>query len=273
MSDLSEGKVHASSVKLEDKRPNTPNITWQHLWPYDESRNALSQSSFADIPNEILLRIFQLLSIQDLCNVSSVCRLFKMIVDQDNLWKYKCNTTTRLYSKSFKQIYMDWMYEKYLRNTQLQKMGRWTRTGCANHGTIPPLYPLRPMSKHQFETISGFLQHPNLSSDITIKLSVDIANNAHQLLRLLGKAIQFQEQWQQSTILKQMITRYYRFMQLKASHPPNLLLIPTLDIELVWQTHLLRPKMYKVDCLRLFGRVIDHSSLMTEVEQFFKEQA
>ncbi|CAF0941090.1 unnamed protein product [Rotaria sordida] len=70
-----------------------------------------------------------------------------------------------------------------------------------------------------------------------------------------------------------MITRYYRFMQLKASHPPNLLLIPTLDIELVWQTHLLRPKMYKVDCLRLFGRVIDRSLLMTEVEQFFKEQA
>jgi hypothetical protein len=28
------------------------------------------------------------------------------------------------------------------------------------------------------------------------------------------------------------------------NNPPNILLIPTLDIEIIWQTHLLRPEMY-----------------------------
>ncbi len=90
----------------------------------------------------------------------------------------------------------------------------------------------------------------------------------------MEKASIFQEQWQQSAILKQMIQRYYRFMQLKASNPPNILLIPTLDIEMIWQTHLLRPEMYRNDCLRLFRRIIDHSLIMkNEMKAFFKEQA
>jgi hypothetical protein len=107
----------------------------------------------------------------------------------------------------------------------------------------------------------------------TIELSVDIENTARQLVLLLEKASKFQQQWQQSAVLKQMITRYYRFMQLKAFHPPNVLLIPTLDIEIVWQTHLLRPEMYQTDCLRLFRRVIDHSLLLSDVQNFSKEHA
>jgi hypothetical protein len=94
-----------------------------------------------------------------------------------------------------------------------------------------------------------------------------------QLISLLEEALVFQQQWQGSLVLKQMIQRYYRFMQLKASQPTNLLLIPTLDIEIVWQTHLLRPEMYQNDCLRLFRRVIDHSLIINGIEQFYKEQA
>jgi hypothetical protein len=36
----------------------------------------------------------------------------------------------------------------------------------------------------------------------------------------------------------------------------------TVDIEIIWQTHLLRPEMYRNDCLRLFRRVIDHSLMI-----------
>ncbi|CAF2738746.1 unnamed protein product [Rotaria sp. Silwood2] len=70
-----------------------------------------------------------------------------------------------------------------------------------------------------------------------------------------------------------MITRYYRFMQLKAYHPANILLIPTIDIEIVWQTHLLRPEIYQADCRHLFRRVIDHSLLINDIQQHIKEQA
>jgi hypothetical protein len=104
----------------------------------------------------------------------------------------------------------------------------------------------------------------------TIELSVDIEKTARELIKLYEKASKFQ---QQSDILKQMITRYYRFMQLKAFHPSNILLVPTLDIEIVWQTHLLRPEMYQTDCMRLFHRVIDHSLLVSDIEKFLKDEA
>ena len=104
-------------------------------------------------------------------------------------------------------------------------------------------------------------------------MSVDIDTTARELNKLLEKVSKFQEQWEQSPVLKQIIRRYYHFMQLKASLPSNILLIPTLDIEIIWQTHLLRPEMYRADCLRLFRRIIDHSLLISDVQEFFKEQA
>jgi hypothetical protein len=104
-------------------------------------------------------------------------------------------------------------------------------------------------------------------------LPVNIDKTARELISLLEKASKFQVEWRQSEIIKQMITRYYRFMQLKASCPKNILLIPTLDIEIIWQTHLLRPIIYREDCMRLFHQIIEHSLITNDIEQFLKEQA
>ena len=104
-------------------------------------------------------------------------------------------------------------------------------------------------------------------------MSVDIDRTARGLISLLEKASIFQEQWQQPVVFKQMAQRYYRFMELKSSYPPDILLIPTLDIEMIWQTHLLRPEVYKNDCLRLFGLVIDHSLILNNIDRTFKKEA
>lgn len=84
--------VQKKYVELLKKQPSPPNITWQHIWSLGETRRALSKSPFAKIPNEILLHIFKLLSVSDLCNVSLVCRSFKMIADQDEIWILKCDS-------------------------------------------------------------------------------------------------------------------------------------------------------------------------------------
>ena len=52
--------------------------------------DALSESPFSNIPNEILFQIFKLLSISDLGKVSLVCRFFKTIASQDEIWQSKC---------------------------------------------------------------------------------------------------------------------------------------------------------------------------------------
>ena len=85
-------KKESKYVELIDKQPSAPTLTWQYTWSFDETQDALLKSMFAEIPNEILLRIFKFLSVRDLCNISLVCRWFKMIGDQDEIWKLKCNS-------------------------------------------------------------------------------------------------------------------------------------------------------------------------------------
>ncbi len=84
--------TETNGIELNEEKSNIPNVTWQHIWSFNETRDALSESSFIAVPNEILLRIFRLLSVRDLCNISLVCRLFKMVADQDFIWKLKCNS-------------------------------------------------------------------------------------------------------------------------------------------------------------------------------------
>ncbi|UJR10791.1 hypothetical protein I4U23_014978 [Adineta vaga] len=268
-------KNNTSAANIPSRKP--PKLTWQHSWPLDQTANALVDSSFRLLPPEVLLQIFKGLSVHDLGNVALVCRTFKMIVDQDDIWKTKCNSSTKIQSKSFKEIYMDWMYEKYLRNIELEEVEAHyfiesSHVACGMR-CGPPQYPIRQNGIHDFAAIGEFKQHPNESSDMTITLSVNLDKTACELISLLQKATPFQDKWRESSVIKQMITRYYRFMQLKAASPNNLLLVPTLDIEIIWQTHLLRPTMYRDDCMRLFHRVIDHSLLTNDVEQFLKEQA
>ncbi|CAF1067084.1 unnamed protein product [Adineta ricciae] len=260
-------------------KPNRdpPNVTWQHSWSSSETATGLAESLFRFLPPEVLLQIFKGLSVHDLGNISLTCRALKIIADQDDIWKLKCKSSTKVQSKTFKEVYMDWMHEKYLRNIELEEveaeyMERSAYVACGMR-CGPPEYPIRPDGKHDFGAVGGFKEHPNQSSTMIIDLSVDINKMAKELLSLLEKAEQFKAEWRKSSVIKRMITRYYRFMQLKASMPNSVLLIPTLDIETIWQTHLLRPTMYHDDCLRLFHRIIDHSLLSSDIEQFLKERA
>ena len=65
---------------------------------------------------------------------------------------------------------MDWMYEKYLRNAELnevEKIYRERRSHIAcGKRRGPPQYPMRPASKHHFVPIGGFKQHPNESQEM-----------------------------------------------------------------------------------------------------------
>ncbi len=78
---------------IESKIRNcSPQINLKHVWKFDETQNALLNSPFFIIPTEVILKIFRLLSIHDRRNISLVCRYFKMIVDNDNIWKTRFNS-------------------------------------------------------------------------------------------------------------------------------------------------------------------------------------
>jgi F-box-like len=86
-------KRGVTGKSTKDSRPSRgpPMITWTHVWPSDQVKTALAQSPFGFLPIEVILQIFKHLSVHDLGHVSLVCRSFKMIADQDEIWKLKCN--------------------------------------------------------------------------------------------------------------------------------------------------------------------------------------
>lgn len=57
--------------------------------------------------------------------------------------------------------------------------------------------------------------------------------------------------------LKRALIRYERFMQLFKEHPGTML-VPTLDIDLVWHTHQCSPKSYQSFSAKVAGRSINH---------------
>jgi hypothetical protein len=83
--------------KSENEEFVIPDIFWLHSWSLNETRDALSQSLFNNIPNEVILHLFRFFSVRDLCNVSRVCRTFKIIADRDQLWKSKCDSKSIYY--------------------------------------------------------------------------------------------------------------------------------------------------------------------------------
>jgi hypothetical protein len=69
-----------------------PHVTWKHIWSVNQTQQALQESLFARLPIEVMLQIFRCLSVNDLANISLVCRQFKMTADSDEIWKPKCNS-------------------------------------------------------------------------------------------------------------------------------------------------------------------------------------
>lgn len=53
------------------------------------------------------------------------------------------------------------------------------------------------------------------------------------------------------------LDRYLRWLALKQLFP-RARFAPTRDIDLFWHLHMLSPVAYYDDCMRLFGRILDH---------------
>lgn len=62
--------------------------------------------------------------------------------------------------------------------------------------------------------------------------------------------------WMRENILESAVERYRKFQLLHKSHP-NKLLVPTIDISLVWQAHKNIPESYQSYCRALTGSLID----------------
>ncbi|XP_059177584.1 uncharacterized protein LOC131956954 [Physella acuta] len=93
------------------------------------------------------------------------------------------------------------------------------------------------------------------SNDVPI--SVDLPDAAKFLLEFLSE-ISAKPELYEGPLVECAIQRYERYwLPLVAKHPGRLLPAP-LDIEWIWQCHMLSPAAYNTDCHNIAGKLIDH---------------
>jgi len=71
--------------------------------------------------------------------------------------------------------------------------------------------------------------------------------------------------------VERAIERYGQFLAL-AKEQPDTLLVPTLDVDLIWHVHMLSPVDYREDCEALLGRQLKHDATLpaATIEDGFK---
>jgi len=57
---------------------------------------------------------------------------------------------------------------------------------------------------------------------------------------------------------------YFNFMQLMKKREPSIPLVPTLQIDLFWHTHMRNPIQYMADCKLYFGDILEHDDAIPE---------
>ena len=67
------------------------------------------------------------------------------------------------------------------------------------------------------------------------------------------------------------VKQYKRFLNLKIKYP-NLNLVPTDDIDMIWHAHILDTEQYAKDCANLFGTFLHHNPFSESMEMKLKKR-
>lgn len=118
----------------------------------------------------------------------------------------------------------------------------------------------------------GWQVHPDSSPEITLDClaELNVAKAAQELITFnkIVKECEFKP-----ADIQAAFERYEKFLRLQLKHP-RVFLIPTLEIELVWQSHMIRPSVYEKDFSHVFGsKILDHSLIGGGYEYHYKHAA
>ncbi|XP_046563454.1 glycine-rich domain-containing protein 1-like [Haliotis rubra] len=69
--------------------------------------------------------------------------------------------------------------------------------------------------------------------------------------------------YQDEKFLKSCVMRYKQFLYAKKHHP-RMFLVPCYDMDLIWHTHQLHPRIYARDTLNLIGQIFDHDDSVND---------
>lgn len=105
-----------------------------------------------------------------------------------------------------------------------------------------------------------------------IKFETVTSNNTADGFDLIGSAIRQAsflwqisgERYEDQDFLEEGLLNYHRFLQMKP-HASNMILVPTLQIDLLWHTHMLtNMSLYVEDCTKIMGGMLTHDDSQSD---------
>jgi len=252
----------------------------------DEAAPTTTNDIFVHFPPEIWVEILEYLSAKDLSVASLVSRTWHYCTSIDKLWKSHCGNSKyepqrKLANQTWKELYYELQVEQK-RKQMRREVAEWNRRNWQRRAACgmrrpPPKLARRPRPGSEldrFVPVVGFKVHPNSSKDLTLDFQFDIKASARELLTFLQSySSKGSKICRNAAEVKTAMWRYERFMKLQAKYADQLL-IPTVEIELIWQSHLVRPTAYLKDIYDVLGvPMIEHRLIGTDVDKLLKEEA
>jgi hypothetical protein len=225
-----------------------------------------------NLPQDTLEVILDYLSPKNILQFRLVSKRFDNVVQDLEIWKKFLeleSNSAPIQKKSWLEVYILCKKRKIecdqIISEKMKNLSPPPPLPSCGLAYIPENNQIIEMpKKHSFSPIGGFQSHPMDSDFVSITFKVlpklEMTSETIKTLEYNFKDMNLSEDFFESAIM-----RYDCFMKLKAKYP-DMLLIPTIDIEMVWCSHLIRPSMYHKDCKKLYGKIIDHHLVSTSSE-------
>lgn len=227
----------------------------------------LKENLFFKDTKDIESYIFSYMTNKDLFKIRLLSKFHYSLVENLYLDVLKKEKILKIPNKSiFSTIYL---YHKELFKVD-QQFKLEFNCSCHQPKRVRVLRKFRHLvDTTNFEPIYGFSKHPDSQEGLVVCFKTDLAQNCSYYVDLEKK---LQKVKMSKEFIKNSMMRYYNFLKLKELYP-NTLFIPTLDIEMVWISHLLKPEIYEEDCMKLFGRVIEHELYLNDSNKSIRHEA
>lgn len=156
--------------------------------------------------------------------------------------------------------------DKSIRVRQLLKMhGAPGRSNNKHRGMIVDDLDVKLKGPHNLNELEiNFLKccRKATGTNTTITKLVEAVQRQASFVNKMEKQLWIRSPAVEGT-LHRAIDRYSKFLKLFKLYP-KMMLVPTLDIDLVWHTHQCSPSRYDVGMLKMAGRLINHDDKIGE---------
>eukprot|EP01080_Neovahlkampfia_damariscottae_P007345 gene7345-11663_t len=231
--------------------------------PHDKSTEDRFPNLISVFPSEIIENVFIFLdSISIVCMLLTNQQYYKLVEESETIWRHffqRSGNHSKLHSKGYKETYVQIVLEE----SKLKKQHEKEASKNAN---------FRRISCHpdRFQVHDKLAFKSKHLVDITqSKFSIEFEKTMTVYLKIfeLFKQVNIDEIY-----FKKACFRYEKFLELTSKYPDSFL-VPTVDIDIIWHCHLLRPSKYLKDCEKKFGKLINHKIKLSDYETSVKEEA